>query len=61
MDACRNNHVLFNSIIYKEGSKNSEKYKRLSQFELSSLALFLFMPAPIRNSVAIRNKEVIVP
>lgn len=44
MDACRNNHVLFNGVIYKEGSTRSEKYNRLSQPELSSLPVFLYMP-----------------
>lgn len=31
MDACRNNHILVNGVIYNEGSKRSEKYNRLSQ------------------------------
>lgn len=30
MDACRTNHVLFNGVIYKGGSKRYEKCKTFS-------------------------------
>lgn len=45
MDVYRNNNVLFNGVIYKEGTKRSEKCNRLSQPELSFLPVFLYMPA----------------
>lgn len=41
MEAYRNNHILFNVVIYKEGSRRSEKHNRLSQPELTSLPVFI--------------------
>lgn len=41
MEAYRNNHILFNGVIYKEGSRRSEKHNRLSQPELTSLPVFI--------------------
>lgn len=54
-DVCRNNNVLFNAVIYKEGTKRPEKYNRLSQPELSFLSELhasVFSLFPLLTSIA---------
>lgn len=44
IDDFRNNHILLNSVIYKERRKVSKKCNRFSQLELSYLPKVHYMP-----------------